>query len=220
MDLLESIGKMLPVYETTLPFSQEKVKFTPFKVKDAKNISIVLQEENKKLALTAMVELLKNSVDGINILNLCLADAEFLFLQIRSKSVDERLNLIYNNEKISVFIPEIGHKNKLETETIEIGKSTFVVVETPTLKDLLKLNSLETIDLIKACIKKITHNGEIFYVNKFITEDIKKLLDNLPLNVLPKLEEFLKKQPELSVTLQTKDGPKEVSGFLTFFTYR
>jgi hypothetical protein len=95
-----------------------------------------------------------------------------------------------------------------------------IVVETPTIKDLIKLESLEHIDLMKACIKKVVSDGEIFYVNKFVSDEIKTLLDNLPMNVLPKLENFLKNQPELYVILQTQTGSKEVSGFLSFFTFR
>jgi hypothetical protein len=213
MNFLESIQKTVPTYETVLPFSKKLVKFQPFKVKDAKNISIILQEENKKLALNAMVELLTTNSSGANILDLCLADAEFLFLQIRAKSVDERLNLIVNNEKISVFIPDILYKNNIKNENIILSDKMNIVVETPTIKDLIKLESLEHIDLMKACIKKVVSDGEIFYVNKFLS-------DNLPMNVLPKLENFLKNQPELYVILQTQTGSKEVSGFLSFFTFR
>jgi 23S rRNA U2552 (ribose-2'-O)-methylase RlmE/FtsJ len=220
MNFLESIQKTVPTYETVLPFSKKLVKFQPFKVKDAKNISIILQEENKKLALNAMVELLTTNSSGANILDLCLADAVFLFLQIRAKSVDERLNLIVNNEKISVFIPDILHKNNIKNDNIILSDKMNIVVETPTIKDLIKLESLEHIDLMKACIKKVVSDGEIFYVNKFVSDEIKTLLDNLPMNVLPKLENFLKNQPELYVILQTQTGSKEVSGFLSFFTFR
>ena len=73
---------------------------------------------------------------------------------------------------------------------------------------------------MKSIIKKVTTNGEIFYVNKFLSDEIKNLLDNLPMNVIPKLESFLKTQPELYVILKTQSGDKEVSGFLSFFTFR
>ena len=81
-DLFKSLSSLLPKYETTLPFQKTTVVFTPFKVKDAKNISIVLQEDNKKLALNALVNILKTNTENADIMNLCLADAEFLFLQL------------------------------------------------------------------------------------------------------------------------------------------
>jgi hypothetical protein len=220
MDLMSSLKSLLPTYETILPFSKQKVIFRPFKVKDAKSISVILQEENKKLALISLVELLKNNTENVNIMNLCMADAEFLFLQIRSKSVDEQLNLIYNQEKIQVYIPDIKHRNEISSDTVTLTNSVFITLETPTIKDLLKLDTLDKEDFLKACIKKVNVGGEVFHVNKFISEDIKTILDNLPLNILPKFEEFMKTQPELFVVLETKDGDKEVNGLLRFFTFR
>jgi hypothetical protein len=220
MELLDSLNNLLPKYETTLPFSKDKVTFTPFRVKDAKNISIILQEENKTTALKCMIDLLKTNTSGTNVLELCLADAEFLFLQIRSKSVDERLNLLHNKEKIQVFISQILPRNEIKTETIQISTDLNLTLETPKVKDILKLNSYDKDDFIKSCIKKITVRGEIYHTNKYLTEDLHKLIDDLPLSVIPKLEDFLKNQPELYIMLPTKDGDKEVSGFLRFFTYR
>lgn len=217
---MSSLKSLLPTYETTLPFSKQKVIFRPFKVKDAKSISVILQEENKKLALISLVELLKNNTENVNIMNLCMADAEFLFLQIRSKSVDEQLNLIYNQEKIQVYIPDIKHRNEVSSDTITLTNNVFITLETPSLKDLLKLDTLDKEDFLKACIKKVNVGGEVFHVNKFVPEDIKTILENLPLNILPKFEEFMKTQPELFVVLETKDGDKEVNGLLRFFTFR
>lgn len=220
MKIFESLKKLLPIYETTLPFSKKTATFTPFKVKDIKNITVVLQEDNKKLALLAMVEMLKENVQGVNILDLCLADAEYLFLQIRSKSVDEKLNLIYNKEKVSIFIPHIKHKNEIKSETIELSKDITMVLETPTIKDLIKLESFEKNEILKSCIKKLISEGEIFYVNKFVPEEVKTLIDNLPINFLSKLENFLKEQPDLVGEIETSEGKKEVSGILTFFSFR
>jgi hypothetical protein len=220
MDFLSSLNGLIPTYETVLPFSKQQVVFTPFRVKDAKSISIILQEDNKKLALTSMVELLKSNTKNLDVGSLCLADAEFLFLQIRSKSVDEQLNLIYNKEKVQVYIPNIQHRNSIKNEIIQINNNFVLTVETPTVKDLLKLPSIEKEDLIKATIKKVTVGGEVYHVSKFVTEEIKTLLDNLPLSVLPKLETFLSNQPELFITLKAGDEEKEVSGLLSFFTYR
>lgn len=220
MSDLPQLNFLLPEYEAILPFSGFSVKFTPFKVKDAKNVSIVLQEENKKLAFNMMIELIKNNVKDLNVLDLCIGDLEYLFLQIRSKSVDERLNLIYNKEKVQVYIFDIKHRNSVSSKTIQITEDTHVVLETPTAKDLIKLDSFEKENLIKACIKRIIVKNEIYHVNKFVTKELQSLIENMPLSILPKIEEFWSEQPELYVLIPTKDGDKEVSGFLNFFTYR
>jgi hypothetical protein len=55
MELIEKLKMAFPSYEVELPYSKQIVKFNPFRVKDAKNISIILQEDNKKLALNALI---------------------------------------------------------------------------------------------------------------------------------------------------------------------
>ena len=219
MNILENLHSLIPNYETTLPFSKEKVSFTPFRVKDAKALSVILQEDNKKLALKNMIDLLKTYASGTNIDDLCLADAEYLFLQIRSKSVDEILNLIYNNEKIQVNIAEIKPRNEVTEEHINLS-GMILVLQTPTVKDLLRVPSFDKEEVAKACIQKIIVGNEIYKVNKFVTEEIKQLIENLPLSIVGKLDSFLKRQPELYFNLSVMEGTKEVSGLLNFFTYR
>lgn len=220
MNLLETLNSCIPSYETRLPFSKSLVSFKPFRVKDAKALSIILQEDNKKLAFKNMIDLLKSYSTGVDIDTLCLADAEYLFLQIRSKSVDEVLNLLYNNEKIQVNISDISYRNSFDEEQIKIASDITMVLGTPTINQLLKLNSFDTEELAKACIQKIIVKNEIYKVNKFLTDEIKSLLDNLPLNILGKLNAFVQKQPELYISLKFENESKEVSGFLNFFISR
>lgn len=219
-DLLTKLDELLPTYETTLPFSKQTIKFKPFKVKDAKTIGIILQEDNKKLALNAMIDLIKNSAPECNVFNLCLADAEYLFLQIRSKSVDEVLNLIKNNEKIQVNISSVKHRNEIKKETIAIGNGISMSLKTPTIKQLLSLKSLDKEELFKCSIEKVMVNNEVYDFKKYVSEEIQKTLDNLPLSVIPRIDKFLKEQPELYIDLKLNSEEMEVSGILNFFIFR
>lgn len=220
MNIIDSINSSIPKYETVLPFSKQKVCFTPFKVKDAKALSLIMQEDNKKLALQNMISLLKQCSENVDILDLCIADAEFLFLQIRSKSVDEVLNLIYNNKKIQVPISDIKARNEFTEQSLEVGNNIILNLKTPTVAQLLKLNSLDKEEIFKSYVEKITVRNEIYKLNKFVPEEIKNILDNLPLSVVPKIDKFVKNQPELYLTINLDDETKEVSGLLNFFTYR
>jgi hypothetical protein len=219
-EILQKLNELSPTYETTLPFSDITVSFKPFKVKDAKNIAIILQENNKRLALKAMLDLVEAQCNKIEISELCLADLEFLFLQIRSKSVDETLHLIKNNEKITINISDVTHRNKIIEEKIELNSHIHIFLQTPKIKDLLKLKTLDKEDLLKSCINKITIKNEVYNLNRYIPEEIKEVLENLPMNVVPKIDKFLDSQPELYVKLNFEDGETEVRGLLNFFTFR
>jgi hypothetical protein len=217
MNLLENLNSFLPVYATELPFSKQVVSFTPFKVKDAKNISVVLQEENKLISLKALYEILKNSTRGVVIDDLCLADAEYLFLMIRGKSIEEKINLLMNNKPVIIRINDIKWKNELVSQEIKISNELSFKIETPVLKDLLKLKQFSKKDFLLCSIKTITANKEIYDVEKFVTDDIKQFLENMPISVLNELEKI--NHPELYVNVSDNETESEVSGLLTFFTF-
>ena len=217
MGLLDELKSFLPIYTTILPFSKKQTSFTPFKVKDAKNISIVLQEENKLLSLKALYEILKNSTKDLNIDDLCLADAEYLFLMIRSKSIEEKINLLVNGNPVQVNIFDIKTKNEIVSKEITIAPEFSVFIETPTIKDLLQLRELNKKEILLTSIKRITAKKEIYDVQKYVNQEVKDFLDNLPLWVLGEIEKT--SYPELYVNVKDKEKESEVSGILTFFTF-
>jgi hypothetical protein len=222
MKIIDELKTYFPTYEFTLPVSKKSGTFTPFKVKDAKNLGIVLQENNKKLAFSAMVDLLINNSKGIDVDSLCLADAEYLFLQIRSKSIDEIINVVYENNKYSLNIGEVSCiNNKFNNKVIFLNNNISVELETPTIKTLLSLSSFEKSDLHKAIIKKIIIKNEVYDARVFVPEEIREFIENMPLNSMTSFDEFLNEQPKLFYKIKLNDGTeKEVSGLLDFFILR
>lgn len=220
-NFIKDLKTFLPKYETILPVSGQSVEFFPFRVKDAKNLSIIFQENNKKLALKALHEILKNNTELKNLDSLCLADAEYLFLNIRAKSIDEVINIIYQNKKYELNVSEIKCINSISTKIINFGTEMKLELGSPLLSDLLGLQNLEEEDIKKACIKKIIIKNEMYDLKKFLPEELKKLIDNLPLNIIKELDEFVNTQPKLTASIKTEDGSeKEVGGMLDFFIFR
>jgi hypothetical protein len=211
-------NSLLPWYETTLPVSKIKVFFTPFKVKDSKNIAIILKEQNKQLALNALVNLVKNNSKELDVESLCLADAEYLYLKIRSKSVGEEIQLKINEEAAKIHIDEIKVRNSIFSDSIVLQNGISLIVKTPKIKDLLEVNLDDEHALFKKYIKAISVNKELYELNKFVPEEIQKIIENLPYSCIESIKQISKKQPELYVSVKLKDGEREVSGTLSFFT--
>ena len=221
MTLIENIKNYYPEYELFLPLSKKKILFTPFKVKDAKNIAIILQENDKKLALNALYEVLKNNTKNVNIDLLDLSEAEYIFLHIRSKSIDEVINVIYDNEKYPINIFDIKCDQGKAEKYIKINDGLTIELEFPKLKSLLLVDSLEKKDIEKACIKKVILKNEIFDTSVFVPQEIEELIQNLPISFAKQIDKFLFNQPKLFYKLILNNGTeKEVSGLLDFFTFR
>lgn len=217
MELIKIFNESQPKFETTLPFVNQKVIFNAFKVKDSKKITIVLQEENKKTALLALFECLFGNSDYKNLQNICLADAEYLFLQMRAKSVDEYINVVANGNKVKININEIQIKNKIQTKTIKVGNETSITLTTPSLKKLMLLDSLNLESYSKACIQNIIVKGQVYDVEKFVPKDFIELIDNLPLSLSKEINNFVIDEPKLVFNVKTENGESEVSGLLSFF---
>ena len=167
-NIKNSLQNLLPQYECVLPFANKKVFYTPFRVKDAKNISIILQENNKNLVLNSLYDILVSNTKNIDIDDLCLADAEYLFLNIRSKSIDEQISVKVNGIPTKINIPDIKHRNKLLNESIILDSGAIIKIKSPTLKDLKNCDFNDSFALIKKSIESITIKNEIYYLNKFL----------------------------------------------------
>lgn len=216
-DIKEKINSLIPWYDCNLPFSKESVSFTPFRVKDAKNISIILQEKNSIIGLKSLIEVLKNNTNYKKIDELCLADAEYLFLQIRSKSVEEQLNLIVDGEPFKININDIKFKNNIVKDTIIDHGNLHVTIETPSLKKLLNVDINDKFSYYKSTIKNVIFKNEYFDLEKFLPEELQEIIENLPAVFLKKIQNI--KHPELYVNLSKEGKESEVSGRLTFFTF-
>lgn len=216
-DLIKNLKSFLPYYECILPVSKKTISFTAFTVKDAKNISLVIQEENKTTSLKALIEIIKNCCKDFDYESLCLADAEYLFLYIRSKSVEETLNVLINNNRISLNIYDIKTRNEIGKTSIRLNKEVVLDIETPTLKELINLTEFTKESLASASIKRVTVNNEVYQINKFLPNELKELINNLPIGVYKQIEKI--KHPELYVEIKNGESESEVSGILTFFTF-
>jgi hypothetical protein len=205
-------------YNTILPFSKMEVSFTPFKVKDSKNISLILQENNKKLSLKALVEVIKNNSKNCDIYNLCLADAEYLFLMIRSKSVEESINLNFKNKPLNLNLYDIKFRNDIVNKDINFQNGCSIKIKTPVIKDLLDCDDLDKKSIFKKSIKSVTLNKETFYIEKYLPKDLENFIEEMPISLVTEIEKL--KHPELYFTLPDSCGEGEVSGILSFFTYR
>ena len=102
-----------PTYELELPSTDEKVKFRPFLVKEEKILLIAIENDNDEEIISAIKQVISNcTFDALNVEQLPVFDLEYVFLQIRAKSVGEisKFKILYNwydrvvNRKLSNVI--------------------------------------------------------------------------------------------------------------------
>lgn len=232
-----------PKYNLTVPSTGVNVKYRPFLVKEEKALLIAQQSED----ITVMIDSLKGVIqdcvlDKIDIDKLAMFDIEYIFTQIRAKSVGEIVELLFpcdidhgeDNDKAKVKIsidltslqvdkPE-GHTNK-----IDLFEDVGVVMKYPTMKVMTRLEELDTenidaiFDVIADCIDYIYQGDELHYGAEQKKEELLAFLGNLTTDQFKNIQAFfttmpkIRKEVEYTCPICSKHHKVALEGMQSFF---
>ena len=205
-----------PTYELELPSTQKPIHYRPFLVKEEKLLVLALESEDIKEITTAIKNVIKSCIKtrGIKVENLPTFDIEFLFLNIRGKSVGEdiEVNLICPDDKktqvpVTINIDDVkiqrteGHTNK-----IKLDSSLMMEMKYPSLSEFIKNNfdfneqniMDQSFDLIASCIDKIYNEEEVWATADCTKKEIDTFLESMNSSQFKKIEKFFETMPKLS----------------------
>ena len=141
-----------PTYELVLPSTDQTIQFRPFLVKEEKLLVLALESEDNKQITTAIKSVLKNCVltKGIKVEQLPTFDIEFLFLNIRGKSVGEELevNIVCPDDETTQVTVDINlddiqvQKNEEHNKQIKLDENLMMEMKYPSLDQFIKNLSL------------------------------------------------------------------------------
>ena len=232
-----------PTYSMVLPSLEKEINYRPFLVKEEKLLVLALETEDTKQITTAIKAVLKNCVltKGIKIESLPTFDIEYLFLNIRGKSVGEDLDVKLicpdDNETevdVSISLDEIkvqkpeGHSNQ-----IKLDNNLLMELKYPSLNEFIKNNfdpndttktpMDQSFDLIGSCINKIYNEDEVWVAADCSKKEINDFLDSMNSNQFKEVEKFFETMPKLSHTVKVKNPKTKVEsdvvleGLASFF---
>ena len=206
-----------PVYNQVVPSIKKTVKYRPFLVKDQKALMIAQQSEDQKVMVDTLKSVISSCVlDEIDIDSLAMFDLEYMFTQLRAKSVGETVDLIMScdedhgeqNEKArleyTLNINDIQvTKNPEHTNKIALYDNVGVVMRYPTIQTLSKLENLKAdtiddiFDIVASSIDFIYQGDEVFYGKEQSKEDLLEFLNNLTSEQFKKIQKFFETMPRL-----------------------
>tara|TARA_A100001201_G_scaffold44648_1_gene45608 strand:+ start:215 stop:934 length:720 start_codon:yes stop_codon:yes gene_type:complete len=205
-----------PTYELVLPSSGKKIKYRPFLVKEEKLLVLALESEDSKEISNAIKAVLKNCIQsrGIKVETLPTFDIEFLFLNIRGKSVGEEIevNLIAPDDgetsvPVTINIDEIKVKTKKEHDkNIKLDNSLMMEMKYPSLDqfiannfDMGGENALDqSFELIATCIDKIYNEEEVWSTSDCTKKELVDFLEQMNSKQFKEIEKFFDTMPKLS----------------------
>ena len=214
-----------PSYELELPSTGETVNYRPFLVKEEKVLVIALESEDTKQITTAIRNVIRNCVltKGIKVDELPTFDIEYLFLNIRGKSVGEEIevNITCPDDdetqvKVTIDLDDIKvQKNEDHTNRIKLDNSLMMEMKYPSLDQFIKSNfdfsegknaMDQSFELIASCIDKIYTEEEVWAAADCTKKEVTEFLESMNSTQFKEIEKFFETMPKLSHTLSVKQS--------------
>ena len=230
-----------PTYELTLPSSNRKIKYRPFLVKEEKILIIAMESQDTKQIARAVKDVLTKCIltKGIKVEKLSTFDIEYLFLNIRGKSVGEQIEVMVtcpDDEKtqvpMSINIDDIkvlsddSHSPNIkldDTYTLKMKYPSLTEFIKNNFDNLEKLDVNDTFDLIASCIDQVYTEEESWSHQECTKKELNDFVESLNSNQFKMVENFFTTMPKLSHTVKvinpnTKvESEIKIEGLQSFF---
>ncbi len=230
-----------PTYDLELPSTGETIQYRPFLVKEEKLLVIALESEDTKQITTAIKTVIKNCIltKNVKVEALPTFDIEFLFLNIRGKSVGEELevNIICPDDgetqvPVKINLDDIKvQKSDEHTNRIKLDDSIMMEMKYPSLDQFIKNNfdfndknaMDQSFELIGSCIDKIYTEDEVWASSDVTKKEISDFLESMNSSQFKGIEKFFETMPKLSHTIKVKNPVTEIEsevileGLASFF---
>lgn len=229
-----------PTYTLEIPSNGKVVKYRPFLIKEEKSLLLAQQSEDAKVMVDTLKSVISSCVkDEIDVDSLATFDIEYIFCQLRGKSVGEDAELFFycdtcDDEKakakvvidlseVKVDKPE-GHTNK-----IELFDDVGVMMKYPTGESIKKFDNVgeaeldQIFDVVSDCIDYVYTNDEIFYAKDQTKQELYDFLDNLTTEQFAKIQKFYDTMPKIRYYVDYrcpvcgKEHHKVLEGLNSFF---
>ena len=211
-----------PTYELTLPSTGKKLKYRPFLVKEEKLLILALESKNQAEITNSVKDVLRECVitKGIKIDDLPTFDIEYLFLNIRAKSIGEDINLIVTcpddketEVKVTVYVDEIEVvKSKDHNKDIKLDKDMTLRMKYPSLSQFIENNfdtedeSKTTVDktfqLIADCMDTVFTKEDAWDSKDYTPDERLNFIEQLSSKQFKDVEKFFATMPKLSHTIE------------------
>ena len=216
-----------PTYELTLPSNGKKIKYRPFLVREEKILIMALETEDQKQITAAIIQILTACImtRGIKLNELATFDIEYLFLNVRSKSVGETisLNLICPDDEktsveVSIDLDSIKvKKDKSHTNIVKLDNNLSLKLKYPSMKQFIESNfeaGVETVsntmDVVISSIDMIYNEEESWNASESTKKELEDFIDQLNTKQFKLIENFFDTMPKLSHKIKVKNPKTNV----------
>jgi len=211
-----------PTYELEIPSTKKKIRYRPFLVKEEKILIIAMESQSDTEIANAVKDVLSTCIltKGVDVETLSTFDIEYIFLNIRGKSVGEDVEVLVtcpDDEKtkvpVRINLDDIKISNsKDHNRDINLDDQLKMRMKYPSINQFIKSNFVvgdikpeDTFDLIISCIEQVYNEEESWSTSDCTKDEMNDFLDQLNSNQFKEIEKFFDTMPKLSHTLKVKN---------------
>lgn len=232
-----------PIYELEIPSTGKKIRYRPFLVREEKVLIMALESEDMKQITNAIVDILTECIltKGVKVTDLATFDIEYLFLNIRAKSVGETL-------EVNVTCPDDGEtqvqieidldsikvqKDEAHNSIIKIDDTLSMKMKYPSINQFVE-NNFEvqetgedvnkSLEMITSCIEMVYNQDECWSASDCTKQELQEFVEQMNTKQFKEIEKFFTSMPKLSHTLMVKNPKTKVEseivleGLASFFS--
>ena len=214
-----------PTYELKLRTIEEPVKYRPFLVKEEKILMVAAETGNDTNVINAVIDIVKEcTFNKIDVTKLPIFDVEYLFLNIRSKSVGEsvKVNVTCPDDNKTMVSKEINlndvkvHLTEERKNVVNVNDNIKVVMKYPTLKDVTTIdikNLNELFKVIPNCIESVYEGENI--IEDFTKDEAEEFINSLNSQQFGNIQKFFVTMPKLKHDVKVKNPHTQVESDVT-----
>ena len=215
-----------PTYELEVPSTDEKIKYRPFLVREEKILLMALESGKNEDIINAVKDIVSECTFGkLNLGNMPMFDVEYIFLNIRAKSVGEvsTLQLLCPDDKetyadVDVDLSEVKvHVDEGHTSKIELTDEMGLVMTYPTIDSFAKtgvtdITASNMLEVISSCIAQIYDKGgeEVFEAKDQTQEELTEFVEQLNTKQFLDLQKFFDTMPKLKHMVEIENPKTKV----------
>ena len=230
-----------PTYELVIPSTGKKIRYRPFLVKEEKILIMAMESEDTTQITNAVKDVIKSCIStrGVKVEELATFDIEYLFLNIRGKSVGEELevNLICPDDgetqvAVTINLDDIKvKKSDNHSNRIQLDDTIMMEMKYPSLDEFIKNNfdlkeqsaMDQSFELIASCIGTIFTEDEVWAAADCTKKELNEFLESMNSSQFKDIEKFFETMPKLSHTVKVKNPKTKkesdvvIEGLASFF---
>lgn len=225
----------LPLFETDLPMTGEKIKYRPFTVREEKILLLAQESNDVDQMVLSIRQVINNCIQDKDVDKLSMLDIEYLMILLRSKSIDNNVEFLINDpetkEKVKLSLDLNSVKIMKEdnhSDLIKLNDEYILKMRYPTLNEFASLikngvnNNENNYKIMLSCMDQLLSKDEVYRFEDFSEEEKDEFATNLSSEMLLKVKVFFDTMPQMrhEIKYKNKNGNEKtfvIEGLKSFF---